>query len=330
MSKAFRVAALALSIAATRAASAQDSESGDAERLFREGAVALRHGELDAACDKLQRSNSLEPAIGTLGLLALCHERQGKIATAVEEYRAVTSLARTANQPERADIAAARVKELAPRVGRLELELPSSGAELTIILNDHRLSPAELSAPLALDPGPVTIRASAEHYESWSGTAVIGSNGGTTKLAIPELERSEPARVAAPVPVPLPPPAKAPKLGPTPVQSSAKTEPRALTWVAWGAGAAGLGVGSFFGFRALASKRDSNEHCVGNECDADGVRLRSSALHEATAATVLIAAGALATGIGFYLYVSEPEAPRVAAQLTPAPGGGSLSLRGCF
>ncbi len=330
MSKAFRVAALALLSAVTRLALAQDSESGDAERLFREGAVALKHGEVDAACGKLQQSNSLEPAIGTLGLLALCHERQGKIATAVEEYRTVASLARTANQPERADIAAARVKELAPRIGHLELKLPLSGPELTVILNDHRLSAAELSAPLALDPGPVTIRASAEHFESWAGTAVIGSTGGTTKLAIPELERSEPVRAYEP-PRPAPSPRALPsRPRPAPARKPAEAKPSAPTWVAWGAGAAGLGLGSFFGVRALSSKSDSNAHCVGNDCDADGVRLRSTALHQATASTIAFAAGALATGIGVYLYVSEPEQTHVAAQLTPAPNGGSLSLRGAF
>ena len=330
MSKAFRVAALALSIAATRLATAQEGESGDAERLFREGALALRHGEVDAACDKLQQSNSLEPAIGTLGLLALCHERQGKIATAVEEYRTVTSLARTANQPERADIAAARVKELTPRVGHLELKLPPNGPDLTVILNDHRLSAAQLSAPLALDPGAVTVRASAEHFESWAGTAVIGSTGGTTRLAIPELERSEPERAAEP-PRPAPPPAVlAPQPHPVPAQKSAETKPNALTWAAWGAGAAGVAVGGFFGLRALSSKSDSNAHCAGNDCDADGVRLRTTALHQATASTIAFAAGALTTGIGFYLYVSQPEEASVAAQLTPAPNGGSLSLRGFF
>ena len=50
-----------------------------ADALFNEGTALLKAGKLDEACGKLAESQSTEPAIGTLGLLAYCHEQSGKL-----------------------------------------------------------------------------------------------------------------------------------------------------------------------------------------------------------------------------------------------------------
>jgi tetratricopeptide (TPR) repeat protein len=59
-----------------------ESESTDAEILFREGREAFKKGDYAAACPKFEESQRLDPAIGTLLNLALCEERWGRLADA--------------------------------------------------------------------------------------------------------------------------------------------------------------------------------------------------------------------------------------------------------
>src|SRR5271154_3787145 len=75
-----------------------------AETLFREGKELMAAKQFDAACPKLAESNRLDPGIGTLLALALCHEGEGRIASAWIEFTDV--LAATADtRPDRALVA---------------------------------------------------------------------------------------------------------------------------------------------------------------------------------------------------------------------------------
>jgi len=328
-------------VCAPQLARAEANDVAAAEKLFREGAAALKRGEVEPACAKLSQSNTLDPAIGTLGLLALCHERQGRTATALLEYRTVASLARSANQNERAVIASTRARELEAKVPHLELVLPKLGAELTIEVGDRHVLPTELDAPIALDPGPVKVRVSADGYESWSQTLTVPAEGGVIRVAVPKLEPVEsvsleedkPAAPAVaretPHSAPPPPPPAAPRPrspGPPP-----EAEPSVLAWGAIGIGVAGLAVGAAFGVNALSNNSKSAAHCSGNECDFDGVNLRARALRSATVSTLSFVGGSamLATGL-VLLFTRDREQPRLAAEVSSRSDGGFVSLRGRF
>ena len=51
-----------------------------AEALFREGRALLEQHEYREACDKLQKSQQLDPAVGTLLGLGHCYELQARVA----------------------------------------------------------------------------------------------------------------------------------------------------------------------------------------------------------------------------------------------------------
>lgn len=329
MPKLLCAAAFALALTSAHVALAQPNDSELADRLFREGALALKNGDLSVACSRLEQSNELDAAIGTLGLLALCHERQGRIASAVVEYRKVSSLARSANQPERAALAAERVKALTPHISFLALTLPSNQRDLVISVDDRRLTPTELSAPLPLDPGEVTVHASAVHFDPWSKRVRIAPDGATTRIEIPELEETqpeEPPPASAPV---SPPIVKPTPLPPTPRSTS--SAPSATTWLAWSVGAAGLATGSVFGLRALSANSHAEPHCSGNDCDASGVELRDSALQRARVSTVAFAIGGVATAFSVFWYVAHDRgAPSLAAGVTPLRDGSALTVSGRF
>src|SRR5512142_799528 len=61
---------------------AQPRDPAAADRLFKEGREAFDKGDYATACPKFAESQKADPAPGTILNLALCEERQGKVANA--------------------------------------------------------------------------------------------------------------------------------------------------------------------------------------------------------------------------------------------------------
>lgn len=124
----------------TRASSAEPLGPRDApvaEALFQSGKEAMARGDLATACARLAESHRLDPAIGTLLNLAVCRERSGKIAAALEHLVS----AREDLPPDdfRVPFVTEQIAKLEARVPHLVLELRDAAPASVVILQTPSL-----------------------------------------------------------------------------------------------------------------------------------------------------------------------------------------------
>lgn len=272
-----------------------------AQALFEEGRALLQQGDVPAACERLAESERLEPTVGTLGLLAACHEEQGRIATAFREYVATADRARDARD-EREAVARQQAAALEVRVPSLSIAVRSVAPGLEVTVDGERLLPERFEHPLPVDPGPHAIVASAPGRARFH-VRVRLEEGARTAVEVPELAPTEP-----PAPAPGPPPIR-------PAEPVARPDrgvsPRfAIALASGGLGAIGLGMG--VGLAASALGKNAGSEAIHDTCTsaaqcAEGKRLRDEAAREATIATTAFVAGVAGLGAGIVLLVTSPR-----------------------
>src|SRR3954466_6152226 len=151
------------------AAFAQDKAA--AEALFDQGVRLMKQNSFADACPKLEESERVDPAVGTLLYLGECYERVGKTASAWATFREAASLASTSNQADRARVASGRAQELEPKLSRLSVELAPDVASIPGVVvrrGSQRIEPSLYGTPLPVDPGDYRIEVSAPGYETWA------------------------------------------------------------------------------------------------------------------------------------------------------------------
>jgi hypothetical protein len=302
------------------AAQAPPSEAATrADALFQEGKKLLESGSFDAACELLAKSDSLDPTVSALGLLAACHEQQGKLATAWREYRETVVRAEAARDP-RGDFARQRAAALEPRVPKIMVRVAHPTPGLEIRRDGVRLAEDALGKEVAVDPGPHEVVLTAPGRTEQRIRA-IAKEGGLVTVEVPDL-----APLPPPAPVAAPPPPPPPGLGPR--------LPIALA--AGGVSLAGLALGAGFGVVAMNRNLDSKTvqaTCRTADACAAGRDLRDGAYRAATISTIgfgVAAGGAVVTVVALLWPRSKPAAS--ALQVTPlvGPSGGGAVVRATF
>jgi hypothetical protein len=311
------VRALALLLAPSIAfAQPTKDEVARADALFRAAQSLFEAGSVSEACVKFAESQKLDPAPGTLLNLAVCHEREGKTATAYGEYKQVAEIAakgKTADDRERLRFARDAIAKLEPRLTRVVVEAPAQvSAEL-----DGKPAPHE---PLLVDPGPHAIKLSAAGKKTKNVTWNVPAQPGTHTFHAPDLEDDgAPPKRDDPVK-----PKETPKPQP-PVTVTAPTYPtRTLGIVMGGLGVATLGVAGYFGLDTFSRKDERDQHCRGDVCNARGIELHDQAGTSATLATVLFAGGLVLVGAGIYFFVREGPSKPTALRIWPGGLAGSF------
>ncbi|MCC6551715.1 MAG: hypothetical protein IT372_01675 [Polyangiaceae bacterium] len=314
--------AAALLAAAAPAPCAPPAGGGakSAEALFEQGKALLEKGKIAAACDSLTRSDELEPSVGTLGLLARCHEKQGRVATAWREYRETARRAEVAKD-ERGAFALELATRLEPRVPRLTVSVRERVVGMSVLIDRAPLGEDDVGAERMVDPGEIELLASAPGRKSWATTVTL-AEGERRAVEVPPLERVSPA-------------------GQDQRGAPSRGARLVLAAVAGGVGLAGLGVMTGSGLSASSKNSESSdlERTCRTAADcARGRDLRDEARTSATIADIGLGVGAAGLAAGALLYLTAPSeaapAPAGSARLrvTPAIGasGGGVILGARF
>jgi len=311
-------------------AEASAGQKAAAESLFDDALKAMKSGHHAEACPKLEESERIDPGIGTLLYLGECYEKTGRTASAWATFRQAASSAQAQGETERARVAAARADRLQAGLSKLTIRVAPEAAQLSslrVTRDNVALANTLFGVAIPVDPGKYHIVASADGYEPFEADLEILPNADSKSLDIPAL-KAEPR--AAPVAGAVPAGGAAsggvgttpPSHGNEPLrESTAPNGLRTAAYVTGALGVVGLGVGSYFGVKAISKNSDAESHCPNSpRCnDAQGVSLTRDAQSAAVVANVAMSVGAAFVVAGVVLYLSSDhrEKPQARLELHP-------------
>lgn len=165
MPQRFRLSVLFLAIGSLVAAQsarveAQQARAPSADARFGEGERLFEAHQYAAACKAFLESALLDPQLGTLLNLALCHEAVGRTSTAMREYVDAAIWAAQRHEPDRETFAREHAARMAARASSIHLELPAVTEGYAITIDGEPLPESRWMLPLFLDPGAHVLRVS--------------------------------------------------------------------------------------------------------------------------------------------------------------------------
>src|SRR5579883_136464 len=300
--RALALAALALSVGATREARAEEpAQMATSHALFYRARELMNQGDYALACPKLEQALALAPdGSGIKFNLAFCYEHVGKVASAWGLFLDVANVEKLAGHADREQAARSSADALASRVPHLTLEVGEPLPGLTITRGGVQVERAMWGSRLPVDPGDYEVRASAPTRVAWT-TRVHLDEGSEVSLSVPKL---------APAPAPPPPAAHdAPAHAATGFASWSWQRKSAV--VLGGAGVLAVATGTVFALVSMGEYSDANaSYCdaATNRCsDPRGVTLRQHALTHGDVATGAFVGGGAALAAGAVLWLVAPS-----------------------
>jgi hypothetical protein len=331
-------AALVGATFASRAGAQSAADKAAAEGLFDQGRASMQEGDFAKACGLLERSQHIDPGVGTLLYLAECYEKSGRTASAWATFREASDAADAAREPVRARTGRDRAARLEPILSRLTIHVAPEVqqiAGLTIERSGRPLQPAVWNVPVPVDPSDYEVKASAPGYEPWSQVVSVAQRAAKVAVTVPPLKKAPEAIAPAPTDELKPsaspsgePPLPAP---PSPSQGRVGSGQRTAAFVVGAAGIVGIGIGTVFGLRAISKNNDAKANCPrGYECDsADGPEFADAAKSAARVSNIAFGAGAAALIGGAVLYFTSPRSPEgTSVRATMGPRG--ITVWGSF
>lgn len=298
----FALAVLASALSVAGRARADDPAA--AQQLFDEGRALAAEGKTSEACPKFEESFRLDPRSGTKFNLADCYEVTGRTATAWTLFLEVASESQATGRADRESVARERASALAPKLSHLVIRVPPSSRVpgLTLTRAETVVGPAQWGSAVPVDPGTYSIKAESTGYRTWTTSVNVADGAASAVVDVPALERLDA------------------ETGPTTDVTSLRgvdtsTEPKEPTpqhLVAYGLGGAGviaLGVGGFFGIRALSKHSSAKSAgCDGNVCpNTSSANEYNDARSAGNVATVLFVTGAAVLAAGAVVYFTAPS-----------------------
>ena len=332
----FASVAICSSIFLTSSSGIAQTSDAVAESLFRDGKRLFQSEDYKQACHKLAQSYQIDPAGGTVLLLAICYEKQGKLASAWTRYNDALTLAKRDAREDRERRAREGLDSVEPKLSYIDLKIdPATQAIAGVALSlDGTVLPAISDARLPVDAGKHQLTIRAPNYDSWRAEITVGGPAATENVTVPPLQ----SKPAASTPNALAPPSQN-----LPVQAN-QTEQlqertqhgrvRATAYVIGGVGLAAVAVGSYFGIRAIRLNNQADQICPASSCvaaQAAAIPKSEDAIRDAHLSDVFIGAGSAAVisaAVLWYLYRNDP--PASAPYAAVVPHAASLGYRGTF
>jgi hypothetical protein len=312
-------------------------DQATAEALFQDARTLMHEGRIEEACGKFAGSLKIEPKLGTLLNLALCHEKQGLTATAWGEFTTAATRARARGADQRLEFAEAHRDMLAARLSRVRLQKPTRPiASLAITIDGTPLDAAAFDTALPVDPGTHVIVFSAPGKVAATLSINVSPGPSEVHVPVPELRDEVPV---LPVPVaPRPAPVARPQLAPVapsraplraPIPPDEPNEGYSpLVYVGFGIGGAGLLVGAITGAITLSKGGDVDEICPNARCTPEGRAKIDDATVVANVSNVAfgVAGVGVALGLVGIAISGDGASDDVALHVTPR----GMTLRGSF
>ena len=327
---------------------AQDNaqEKAAAEALFDEGRELLGQGQYEAACQRFEQSEAIDPGVGTLLYLGDCYERLGRMASAWAMYREAESSARATRQNDRAEVAHERWRRVAPNLSRVAIMVAAEnrieGFEL--VINGRIISPALYGTSFPIDAGRYQLVARAPGRTGWTAIFDVKPGGDQQLVQVPALPELAPALEAPGTEAATPGMAVTAPDGAQDATLAADAGhgyppelwlgmPRQQTaglFIA-GGGVIVLGAGGVFGLLAQRNDDASRERCTPSCLSLEDAEKNEDARRWATLANVSYAVGGVALATGAVLFLTsvlsgDSQEARPALSVTPQLGRGSQSF----
>jgi hypothetical protein len=190
--------ALAITIATPASAEPTPTERALAQTLFDEGRKLMTEKHYAEACAKFAKSQELDPSAGTFINLALCHESEGKLATAWAEFNEALSQALRDGRSDREQAAREHIEKLKPKLNQLTIAV-SDAAKVKgfqVTLDGAPLREALWGVATPIDPGKHMVVATAPNKQTYSTSVSFEEPGVARTVELPPLQSQ-----AAPAPV---------------------------------------------------------------------------------------------------------------------------------
>jgi hypothetical protein len=252
--------------------------------------------------------------------LALCHEKQGKIATAWTEFREARAIAKNDGRRDRESAADGEIAKLEPHLSKISVVVSADAkvAGITVEIDGLPLPEATWGTQFPVDPGIRTIIVKAPGYREWKSAVEIGETARTADVNVPKLEKASssglstppvgPASSSAAKPPPIASSTSVTSQPPMPEPDVPMSSMRKGGFVVGGIGLALIGGGAIAGTVAISKDREADEKCPSGVCtEKKYVDLSKEAVTLANASTAMFAIGLAGVALGAVVIVMAPK-----------------------
>jgi hypothetical protein len=305
---------------------------GRARALAEQAADLLDAKNYTEALDRASQAEAIFHAPTHVLMIGQAHEGLGHLAAAADTYEQLVAepLPRSAPRAFLAAQATAkqRLTPLLSRVPSLLLKVqaasgaPPGAVTATVDGRTFALKPGMADR---LDPGKHVLRVMATGFKASEQSLALPEKGGVTILEV-ALERDEGPAQPVPASVPPEPTSTPPPEQPAPTVAKPASGSRVPAYIAFGAGGAGLLLGTITGALSLAQVGTLNSQCKQHVCASTEQGTINSAKTLGVVSDVGFAVGIAGVGAGVVLLIVRPGAPKDSAPPSTGPSASGFSV----